>query len=72
MVEENIPHVLAKVCHYCLSLNHMTSYASTHEISGRRPNNLLVCPVKESQSWSHMSTRTGDGNYLKEPFLIHP
>ena len=35
-------------------------------ISGRRHNDLPICPMNDSWSWSHMSTRTTDGNYLKD------
>ena len=51
-----------------LSLKHMACHAHTYEISGRRQNNLPVCPTKDSRSWSHMSTRTTDGDLLKKPF----
>ena len=37
----------------------------THEISGRRRNNLPVCPMQDYRSWSHMSTRTTEGIYSK-------
>ena len=43
----------------------MACNARTHEISGRRHHNLLVCPMKDSWSWLHMSTRTTDTTYLK-------
>ena len=44
----------------------MACHAATHKISGCRQHILLVCPLKVSQSWSHMSTRTTNGNYLKD------
>ena len=44
----------------------MACHTLTHEISGVIHNSLLVWPKKDSQSWSHMSTRTTDGNYLKK------
>ena len=47
----------------------MACHAHTPEISERRNNNLPECPMKDSRSWSHMSTRTADGNYLKK--LLH-
>ena len=40
------------------SLLFILRHAYTHKISGGRHNNLLVCPMKDSRSWSHMSTRT--------------
>ena len=43
----------------------MTCHAHIHEISGRRHNNLPVCPMKDSHSWSHMSRRTNDENRLQ-------
>ena len=36
--------------------------------SRRRRNNLPVCPMKDSRSWSHMSTRIADGTYCKNFF----
>ena len=44
----------------------MACHALTHEISGHIHNSLLVWPMKDSQSWSHVSTRTTDGNYLRK------
>ena len=46
----------------------MPCHAHKHKISGRRQNNLRVCSINDSRSWSHMSTRTTDGTYLKEAF----
>ena len=43
----------------------MACDAHTYEISGRGHNDLLMCPMKDSRPWSHMSTRTTDGTYLK-------
>ena len=43
----------------------MAYHAPTRKISGRRDNNLPVCPMTDNRSWSHMSTRTTDGTYLK-------
>ena len=40
------------------SLLFILCHAYTHKISGGRHNNLLVRPMKDSRSWSHMSTRT--------------
>ena len=42
----------------------MTRHAHTHGISALEHNHLLVCSVKDSLSWSHISTRTTDRNYL--------
>ena len=50
---------------FCLSLKHMEFHSHSHEFSRRRHNNLLVCPMKDSRSWSHMSTRATAGNNLK-------
>ena len=49
-------------------LRHMECHAHIHENSGRGHNNLPVCPMKDSRSWSHMSTRTTNGTYLKNLF----
>ena len=38
----------------------MACPALTHEISGRKYNNQLVCLTKDSRSWPHMSKRTTD------------
>ena len=43
----------------------MACHAHTYKISGQRHNNLSVCPMKDSRSWSHMSTKTTNGTYLK-------
>ena len=64
-----IPHALAQIRHYCLSLKHIACHASTCEISGHRHYNLPVCPMKDSRSWSRISTRTTDGTYLNLPVL---
>ena len=40
-------------------------YSHTHKISGTRHNDLPVSSMKDSRSWSHMSTRTAEGTYLK-------
>ena len=55
-----------------LSLKHMVCHARTYEISGNRHNNLLVCPLKDSRSWPHMSIRTTDGTYLKKILSVRP
>ena len=60
-----IPYALALIRHYCLSLEHMACNANTRQISGRGHNNIPVCPMKDSRSWSDMSTRAIDGTYLK-------
>ena len=43
----------------------MTCHAHTHGISGRRHNNLPVCPIKGSPSWSHMPTKITEGTCLR-------
>ena len=48
--------ITVSICHTML----------THKIAGFGHNNLLVCPIKGSQSWSHMSARTTDGIYWKK------
>ena len=40
--------------------------AVTCNISGRRQKNLPGCSMKDSSSWSHMSTSTIAGNCKKE------
>ena len=42
------------------SLKHIASHVHTNEISGRRQNNLPVCRMKDSRSWSLMSKRATD------------
>ena len=44
---------------------------SSHEISGLRHKNIPVCPMKDSQSWSHMSRTTTD-NLLKNLLPVRP
>ena len=41
------------------------TFAHTYKNSGCRHNNLPICPMKDSESQSHMPTRTTDGTYLK-------
>ena len=65
-LKDKITQGLAQICHYCLSLKQMLCHAHKHEISGRRQKHLHVCSINDSPSWSHMSTRTTDGTYLKE------
>ena len=43
----------------------MKCHGNIHEISGLRHSNIPVCPMKDSRSWSHISTRTIGGSYLK-------
>ena len=43
-----IPHVLADIRHYCLSLKHKACHDHIYKISGRKHNNLPVCPRKSS------------------------
>ena len=49
-----------------ISKAHGACHGHTHKISGGRHNNLTVCPMKDSGSWSHMSIRTIDEIYLKD------
>ena len=60
-----IPHALAYIRHYRLSLKHTTCKALTHGISGLRHNRLPVCSMKDVRSWSHVLTWKTDGNYTK-------
>ena len=46
-LKSKIPHYLASICHYFLSLKHMACHGHTHKISGPRHNILLVCPMKD-------------------------
>ena len=50
----------------CLFLKHMAYDAVTCNISGRRQKNLPECSMKDSSSWSHMSSSTIAGNCKKE------
>ena len=42
------------------------AWSHTQKISGHRHNNLPLCPMKDSWSWSHMSIRTTDENYARD------
>ena len=53
----NIPHSLTQIRHYSLSLKPMTCHSHTYEILRRGHNFLSLCPMKDSRSWSHVSTR---------------
>ena len=53
----NIPHSLTQIRHYCLSLKPMTCHSHTYEILRRGHNFLSLRPMKDSRSWSHVSTR---------------
>ena len=50
----------------------MACHVHIHEISERRHNNLLVCPINDSQSWSRMSTRITEEYFLKKLLLLRP
>ena len=39
-------------------------------VSGHRNSNFLVCPMKDSRSWYHMSARTTGGTYLKKLLTV--
>ena len=44
----------------------MACHAHTYEISGGRKNSLLVCPMRDSRSWLHVTTKTTDKTFLKK------
>ena len=49
----------------------MGCHAHTHEISRLKHKNLLVCLMKDDQSWPHTYTRETDRIYLKN-LPTHP
>ena len=61
VVDNDVLWLKDKILHPLLFI----SKARGTEISGRRHDNLPVCLMKGSRSWSLMSARTTDGNYLK-------
>ena len=44
---------------------YMAWHTLSHKLLGYRHNNFPVCSMKDFQSWSHMSTTTTDGNFIK-------
>ena len=53
-----------------ITVYHIAYHASTHQISRCRHNNLPVCPVKDSRSLSHISTRKTDGIKKRLPAFL--
>ena len=53
-----------------ITVYHIAYYASTHQISRCRHNNLPVCPMKDSRSLSHISTRKTDGIKRRLPVFL--
>ena len=43
----------------------MAYHGHTHKVSGCRHINLLMCPISDSQSWSHMTERYYLKNFCK-------